>query len=89
MQNVCQTVIKDAFSLPAGENFHFPSNDVLFNKEVRLNMLSISKVSNQSLPFVESALTGILNCLISVMQASGEGKNLKVRLNFKVGYLHI
>lgn len=53
-------------------------------------MLSIAKVSNQSLQFVENALSGMMDALINLLSISHEGgKSPKYRLNFKVGHLHI
>ena len=88
LQNACSSVLKDACTLPFGEAYHFRTTDALFSKEVKLNLANIAKASGQPIPFVESALQGIMDHLVSTLALSSEGK-LRFRLNLKVGQLLI
>ena len=54
-----------------------------------MNLLSVAKVAGQSLSYVEKVLQGILDALISTLSHNSDINNVKVRLNFKIGYLHI
>lgn len=75
--------------MPYGNSFNFSSEDsLLFSKELKLNMLSIAKASNQSLAVVETVLPGLMETLIAILPTV-DSKKGRVKINFKLGSLLI
>ena len=82
-------VANDSGTLPYGHSFNFSSEDsLLFSKELKLNMLSIAKASNQSLATVETVLPGLIETLVAILPTV-DSKNGRVKINFKLGQLLI
>lgn len=89
LQTACANVIEDAHTIPHGKAYHFNTQDSLISKEVKLNMLSIAKVSNQPLTMVESVLQGLMTTLISLLDSETALGKARVKLNMKIGQLMI
>ena len=79
----------DKYTLPPSEKYQFHSHgqaeqDV--TKEIKLNMLSIAKLSDLSVNFVDQTIQGLVDHLISLIQQA-DSKNLRIRLNLKIGHI--
>lgn len=62
LQKVCSQVLNDRYTIPAEEKYEFPSSLKLRDsepqvcKEVKLNMMTIAKMAEQSFTLVEQSL---------------------------------
>lgn len=88
LQISCDSVIQDKHTLSNGQTYYFPNTDSLVSREVKLNLLSISKVANQSIASVEHTLQGLLDALISKVALTEDGKK-RIKVNLKIGQLYI
>ena len=52
-------------------------------------MLSIAKLSDLSVNFVDQTIQGLVDHLISLIQQAKDTKHLRIRLNMKIGHIQI
>ncbi len=50
-------------------------------------MLSIAKLSDLSVNFVDQTIQGLVDHLITLIQQAKDAKNLRIRLNMKIGHI--
>jgi hypothetical protein len=53
--------VKDQSTLPADEKYYFNTSEALISKDIKLNYMTIAKLSGQTLVFVEQTLQGLMD----------------------------